>query len=229
MTGLSPSASDARWREAVAHAEMIHGGRYITGQLSEEVGSTSRHDQATIANIRERLSGAAGPEQLDSIWTYSMSPSGRTLDRAGARESTRHLAEEYAKRGGDGSIFSGPAYLSRLFNARDAERMTEWPIYRAAFAGPVLPPVVVTATGEDTWEVAIAGTGEPEVYVLDFDHDADLDWQQENLTRYTAARDALRRRVALVPGGVMAEFERGVEDETERVRGEEAYAAEAQS
>lgn len=227
MTGLSPSLHDALWRDAVRAAEMRHGARWITSQLAEEL--IGRHDEATRADIRERLSGAAGPDKVAALWVYSLSPSGRTLDTPGGRESTAALAEDYAKRGGAGAVWAGPAYLTRMHNSRDAERMADWPIYRAAYVSPALPPVVVTATGEDTWEVAVPGSGLPEVYVLDFDHDADLDWQQTNLTRYTEARDALRRRPALVSAGIMAAFESGVADETERVSGEQAYAAEQQA
>lgn len=76
-------------------------------------------------------------------------------------------------------------------------------------------PVVVDATGEDTWTITAPGFGEPRFYRVEFDHDADLRYQTEQWGEYAAALEALRGRIAPDVFAYMAE---GVDDERERLR-----------
>lgn len=75
------------------------------------------------------------------------------------------------------------------------------------------PVVVINITGGvEQWTMTAPGTGEPEVVILDFDDEADLEWREHNLDNYERALALLTEA-----GADLGDMKAGVIDERRRL------------
>lgn len=88
--------------------------------------------------------------------------------------------------------------------------------------GEPLPPLVIAATGEDTWTITAPGTGEPVYYALEFDDEAEIEWLRENTAAYAEALDAYTAPGRTPDAAIVAEMRRGLAAERERIAEYEA-------
>ena len=57
-------------------------------------------------------------------------------------------------------------------------------------------PVVIVSHGEETWRMLVPGCGEPELYLIELDHDADIAYQVEQYGVWADALAAIHDRLS---------------------------------